>query len=155
MGGFETALLPIMVAYSSLRALYALLVSVSLLSVLCAADVVGDLQTKGRPAIDAAVAKSTTCTKDKLRVRREWYVPSPSLSTHIFTPNSTPSTPLTDSILLHDTWKANSTPGATSLPPTNARTSPPCNVSSKRPQNFLQHSTLALRHATMTSLLST
>jgi len=33
---------------------------------------VGDLQTKGRPAIDAAIAKSKTCTKEKLQVRREW-----------------------------------------------------------------------------------
>jgi tyrosinase len=58
----------------SLRALYALLVSLSLLSVLCTADAVSDLATKGRPAIDAAIAKSTTCTKAKLQVRREWYV---------------------------------------------------------------------------------
>lgn len=58
----------------SLRALFALLASASLLSVLCAADAVGDLQTKGRAAVDAAIAKSTTCTKDKLRVRKEWYV---------------------------------------------------------------------------------
>jgi tyrosinase len=65
-----------MVGYSSLRTLYALLVSMSLLSVLCAADAVSDLATKGRPAIDAAIAKSTTCTKDKLQVRREWYAPS-------------------------------------------------------------------------------
>ncbi|CAO2651591.1 Nn.00g041610.m01.CDS01 [Neocucurbitaria sp. VM-36] len=56
----------------SLRALYALLASASLLSILCAADAVGDLQTKGRAAVDAAIAKSTTCTKDKLRVRKEW-----------------------------------------------------------------------------------
>jgi tyrosinase len=57
----------------SLRALYALFASVSLLSVLCSADAVSDLATKGRPAIDAAIAQSTTCTKAKLRVRREWY----------------------------------------------------------------------------------
>ena len=57
----------------SLRALYALLASVSLLHVLCAADAVSDLVAKGRPAIDAAIAKSTTCTKEKLRVRKEWY----------------------------------------------------------------------------------
>jgi hypothetical protein len=56
----------------SLRALYALLAFLSLLNVLCAADAVGDLQTNGRAAIDAAIAKSTTCTKDKVRVRREW-----------------------------------------------------------------------------------
>ncbi|KAH7125506.1 hypothetical protein B0J11DRAFT_308009 [Dendryphion nanum] len=56
----------------SLRGLYALLVSLSLLSALCAADAVSDLQTKGRPALDAQLAKSKTCTKDKLQVRREW-----------------------------------------------------------------------------------
>ncbi|RYN81586.1 hypothetical protein AA0117_g2247 [Alternaria alternata] len=56
----------------NLRALYALFASLSLLHVLCAANAVNDLQTKGRAAIDAAIAKSTSCTKDKLRVRREW-----------------------------------------------------------------------------------
>jgi tyrosinase len=56
----------------SLRGLYALLVSVSFLTALCAADAVSDLQTKGRAAIDAQLAKSTTCTKDKLQVRKEW-----------------------------------------------------------------------------------
>ncbi|KAF2715515.1 Di-copper centre-containing protein [Pleomassaria siparia CBS 279.74] len=56
----------------SLKALYALLVSVSFLTTLCAADAVGDLQTKGRAALDAQLAKSKTCTKDKLQVRREW-----------------------------------------------------------------------------------
>lgn len=56
----------------SLRGLYALLVSLSFLSALCAADAVGDLQTKGRAAFDAQLAQSTTCTKDKLQVRREW-----------------------------------------------------------------------------------
>lgn len=58
----------------SLRALYALLVSLQLLSVVLAADAVSELAVKGRPAVDAVVAKSTTCTKDKLRVRKEWYV---------------------------------------------------------------------------------
>jgi tyrosinase len=61
----------------SLRALCALLISVSLFSILCAADAVSDLAAKGRPAVDAAIAKSTTCTKDKLRVRREWYETPP------------------------------------------------------------------------------
>ncbi|KAH6877538.1 hypothetical protein BKA58DRAFT_451189 [Alternaria rosae] len=56
----------------NLGALYVLFISLSILQVLCAADAVGDLQTKGRAAIDAAIANSTTCTKDKLRVRREW-----------------------------------------------------------------------------------
>jgi tyrosinase len=60
----------------SIRILCALLVTVSLLSVLCAADAVSDLAAKGRPAVDATIAKSTTCTKDKLQVRREWSVPS-------------------------------------------------------------------------------
>jgi tyrosinase len=69
-----------MMAGFSLRALYTLLASLSLLNVLCAADAVGDLQTKGRAAIDAAIVKSATCTKDKLRVRREWYVFSPLFS---------------------------------------------------------------------------
>jgi tyrosinase len=63
----------------SFRAVYALLASLSLLSVLCAADAVSDLAAKGRPAVDAVVAKSTTCTKDKLQVRREWYVVSISV----------------------------------------------------------------------------
>lgn len=37
-----------------------------------AGDAVLDLQNKGRPNIDAQIAKSSTCTKDKLQVRREW-----------------------------------------------------------------------------------
>lgn len=41
---------------------------------LVSGDAVLDLQNKGRPAIDAAIAKSTTCTKEKLQIRREWYV---------------------------------------------------------------------------------
>ncbi|KAH8724257.1 hypothetical protein GQ44DRAFT_801847 [Phaeosphaeriaceae sp. PMI808] len=61
----------------SLRALYALLVSASILSVLCAADAVSDLVAKGRPAIDAAIAKSTTCTKAKLQVRKECLTVNP------------------------------------------------------------------------------
>lgn len=56
----------------TLRGLYALLVSLSVLSALCAADAVSDLQQKGRAAVDAQIAKSTTCTKDKLQVRKEW-----------------------------------------------------------------------------------
>ena len=35
-------------------------------------DAVKDLQDKGRPSIDAAIAKSKTCTKEKLQVRKEW-----------------------------------------------------------------------------------
>ncbi|KAH6662025.1 hypothetical protein B0J14DRAFT_310949 [Halenospora varia] len=35
-------------------------------------DALGDLQTKGRAAIDAQLAKSTTCTKATLKVRKEW-----------------------------------------------------------------------------------
>ncbi|KAF2270213.1 Di-copper centre-containing protein [Lojkania enalia] len=61
-----------MVGSISLRGLYVLLVSISFLSTLCIADAVGDLQAKGRPNIDAAIAKSKTCTKEKLQVRKEW-----------------------------------------------------------------------------------
>ncbi|KAK4103364.1 Di-copper centre-containing protein, partial [Parathielavia hyrcaniae] len=43
-----------------------------LLAGLVSADAVLDLQNKGRPSIDAQIAKSATCTKDKLKVRREW-----------------------------------------------------------------------------------
>ncbi|KAF2751134.1 Di-copper centre-containing protein [Sporormia fimetaria CBS 119925] len=56
----------------SLKGLYALLVTISFLSTLCAADAVSDLQNSGRAALDAQLAKSATCTKDKLQVRREW-----------------------------------------------------------------------------------
>ncbi|KAL2256431.1 hypothetical protein VTK26DRAFT_1693 [Humicola hyalothermophila] len=35
-------------------------------------DAVLDLQNQGRPNIDAQIAKSATCTQDKLQVRREW-----------------------------------------------------------------------------------
>jgi tyrosinase len=51
------------------------LVTFVLLAVYVQGDAVGDLQTKGRAAVDAAIVKSTTCTKDKVRVRKEWYVP--------------------------------------------------------------------------------
>ncbi|KAF2653232.1 Di-copper centre-containing protein [Lophiostoma macrostomum CBS 122681] len=61
-----------MAACSSLRGLLALLVTLSLWTTICAADAVTDLQTKGRAQVDAQLAKSTTCTKDKLQVRREW-----------------------------------------------------------------------------------
>ncbi|KNG48215.1 Di-copper centre-containing protein [Stemphylium lycopersici] len=53
------------------RTLYAIFASLSLLNVLVAADAVSDLQTKGRAAIDASIAKSSTCTKDQIRIRRE------------------------------------------------------------------------------------
>ncbi|KAH7374341.1 hypothetical protein BKA66DRAFT_422764 [Pyrenochaeta sp. MPI-SDFR-AT-0127] len=43
-----------------------------LLCGLCAADVVDNLQAIGRPAMNAAIANSSTCTKQNLRVRREW-----------------------------------------------------------------------------------
>jgi tyrosinase len=56
----------------SVKGLLALLVALGFFSALCAADAVSDLQTKGRAAVDAAIAKSKTCTKDKLRVRKEW-----------------------------------------------------------------------------------
>jgi tyrosinase len=60
---------------STLRGLYALLATFALLAVYVQGDAVGDLQTKGRASVDAAIAKSTTCTKDKVKVRKEWYVP--------------------------------------------------------------------------------
>jgi len=46
-----------------------------LLSSLVSGDAVSDLQNKGRPNLDAQLAKSLTCTKEKLQIRREWYVP--------------------------------------------------------------------------------
>ncbi|KAK3336363.1 hypothetical protein B0T19DRAFT_480908 [Cercophora scortea] len=39
---------------------------------LVSGDAVLDLQTKGRPNLDAALAKSKTCTKAKLQIRKEW-----------------------------------------------------------------------------------
>lgn len=39
-----------------------------------AADAVEDLQDQGRPALDAVMEQSKTCSKDQLEVRREWYV---------------------------------------------------------------------------------
>lgn len=38
------------------------------------ADALGDLQTKGRTAINAQLAKATNCTASKLQVRKEWCV---------------------------------------------------------------------------------
>ena len=61
-----------MVGLEFSRGLYILLIASLFLAVLCAADAVGDLQTKGRAAVDAQIAKSATCTKNKLQVRREW-----------------------------------------------------------------------------------
>lgn len=43
-----------------------------LLAGLVSGDAVLDLQNKGRPNIDAQLAKSKTCTKENLQVRREW-----------------------------------------------------------------------------------
>lgn len=43
-----------------------------LLPALVSGDEVLDLQEQGRPAWDAQLAKSTTCTKENLQVRREW-----------------------------------------------------------------------------------
>lgn len=68
---------------STWKGLYTLFVALSLLSTLCAADAVNDLQTKGRPNIDAAIASSTTCTKDKVKVRKEWYVQQRKVATDI------------------------------------------------------------------------
>ena len=36
---------------------------------------VEELQRKGRLQVDARVAKSKTCTKENLQIRREWCVP--------------------------------------------------------------------------------
>ena len=58
----------------TVKGLLALLASLALLTTLCAADAVTDLQTKGRAAIDAQMAKSKNCTKAKALVRKEWYV---------------------------------------------------------------------------------
>jgi len=41
---------------------------------LVSGDIVQDLSDKGRAQVDARIAKSKTCTKEKLQVRREWYV---------------------------------------------------------------------------------
>src|SRR3954470_21188253 len=65
----------------NLRALYALFTFFSLFHILCAADPVDDLLAQYRPVMNAAIANSTTCTKDKVRIRREWYTPL-SLSWH-------------------------------------------------------------------------
>lgn len=58
------------------RALYALVTLVSFLRVLVSADAINNLEAQGRPAMYAALANSTTCTKEKLQIRREWYVHS-------------------------------------------------------------------------------
>lgn len=42
------------------------------LASIAAADAVNDLETTGREALDATIEQSTTCSKDKLEVRREW-----------------------------------------------------------------------------------
>ncbi|KAK3298686.1 uncharacterized protein B0H64DRAFT_80542 [Chaetomium fimeti] len=43
-----------------------------LLAGLASGDAVSDLQDAGRANIDAQIAKSATCTKENLQVRREW-----------------------------------------------------------------------------------
>ncbi|KAK4185776.1 hypothetical protein QBC35DRAFT_555821 [Podospora australis] len=48
------------------------LLAVPLLTGLVSGDAVKDLQDKGRAALDAQLAKSKTCTKANLQVRREW-----------------------------------------------------------------------------------
>jgi len=58
----------------SLRGLLALLASLTVLTTLAAADAVSDLQTKGRPNVNAQLAKSKNCTSAKALVRKEWYV---------------------------------------------------------------------------------
>jgi len=37
-------------------------------------DAVQELQERGRPQVDAMIAKSKVCTKEKLQIRKEWYV---------------------------------------------------------------------------------
>ena len=44
----------------------------ALLPLVWAGDVVLDLQNEGRSQVNAMVAKSKTCTKEKLQIRREW-----------------------------------------------------------------------------------
>jgi tyrosinase len=47
---------------------------------LVSGDALSDLEAKGRTQIDSWIStKSTTCTKDKLRVRKEWSVISEQL----------------------------------------------------------------------------
>jgi tyrosinase len=43
------------------------------LAQLVVGDAVKDLQDKGRPNVNNLVAKSKTCTKEKLKIRKEWY----------------------------------------------------------------------------------
>lgn len=50
------------------------LLASAVLAVIVAADAVEDLQDQGRPALDAVIEQSATCSKDQLEVRREWYV---------------------------------------------------------------------------------
>lgn len=57
------------------KALYALLSSLSFLCIFVSADAIDDIEAQGRPALFAALANSTTCTKENMRIRREWYVP--------------------------------------------------------------------------------
>lgn len=56
------------------RAIYLFGSLLFLLSLQVSADAVGDLQTKGRTAINAQLAKSKTCNPTSLVVRKEWYV---------------------------------------------------------------------------------
>jgi tyrosinase len=56
--------------------MYLLGLIVLFFSAQASADAVGDLQTKGRAQWDGQLAKSITCTKAKLRVRKEWHVTS-------------------------------------------------------------------------------
>ncbi|KAH6653851.1 hypothetical protein BKA67DRAFT_676399 [Truncatella angustata] len=47
-------------------------VQLLLFSSIVKADAVLDLWTKGLPSLEAQLAKSKTCTKDKLQIRKEW-----------------------------------------------------------------------------------
>ncbi|KAK3330693.1 hypothetical protein B0H66DRAFT_72310 [Apodospora peruviana] len=53
-------------------ALLAAAVQWMLFAGLVSGDAVQDLQKKVRPNLDAAIAKSKTCTKEKLQIRKEW-----------------------------------------------------------------------------------
>ena len=50
--------------------LVALLTAVYSIPVL--GETLKELEDKGRPQVDARIAKSKTCTKENLQVRREW-----------------------------------------------------------------------------------
>ncbi len=64
-----------MVQLAPLALLAALAGAVAGMPAAAYSDAVMDLQKKGRVQLDAALAKSKTCTKERLDIRREWCVP--------------------------------------------------------------------------------